>query len=380
MPDAAHFLFCVCQAGAEQAVKQELSVLRPELRFAYSRPGFVTFKSPAPLHLDEPLAAIFVRTHGRSIGPVASSEQVFAALSAICPKGQPVRLHVWERDVARPGEEPPGFRYGPAAGVVRGALVEAWPLGQYPLLDGELAEVGDWVLDVIVGGAGEPWWLGAHVHVEGRSPRPGGRIAVEMPEEAPSRAYRKLEEALVWSGAPVRPGDVAVEIGSAPGGASYALLRRGVNVYGIDPAEMDPVVLDFRGPAGNRFVHFQRPMSLVQRGDLPRELHWVLMDVNLAPQVALITARRLAARPRAALLGVLLTLKLDDWRAARHLSRLLHSIRSMGMVDVRATQLPSNRMEVFVCGLTAAGVARAGVRVRGDAELASRPASQGASR
>lgn len=377
MPDAAHFLFCVCQAGAEQAVKQELAVLRPELRFAYSRPGLVTFKSPAPLRLDEPLGAIFVRAHGRSLGPAAGPEEVFAALAKTCPEGQPVRLHVWERDVARPGEEPAGFRYGPAAEVVRGALAAAWPSGN-TLLGGEIARVGDWVLDVVVGGEGEPWWVGAHVHVEGRSPRPGGRIAVDVPEEAPSRAYRKLEEALVWSEAPVRPGDVAVEIGSAPGGASYALLRRGVNVYGIDPAEMDPVVLDFRGPADNRFVHLQRPMSLVQRGDLPRALHWVLMDVNLAPQVALITARRLAARPRGALLGVLLTLKLDDWRAARHLPRLLHSIRSMGMVDVRATQLPSNRMEVFVCGLTAAGLARRSAR--GEARPASRSAPAGASR
>jgi len=96
----------------------------------------------------------------------------------------------------------------------------------------------------------------------------------------------------------------------------------------------------------------------VQRADLPRDLHWVLMDVNLAPQVALITARRLAARPRPALLGVLLTLKLDDWRAVRHIPRLLQSIRAMGMDEVRATQLPSNRMEVFACGLTRAGLAR----------------------
>jgi hypothetical protein len=135
-------------------------------------------------------------------------------------------------------------------------------------------------------------------------------------------------------------------------------LRRGVTVYGIDPARMDPVVLDYRGDAGNRFIHLHRPMSLVQRADLPPVLHWVLMDVNLAPQVALITARRLAARPRHALHGVLLTLKLDDWRAVRHVPRLLSSIRAMGMEEVKATQLPSNRMELFVCGLTRLGLKR----------------------
>lgn len=358
MPEHSPFLFCVCQFGAEPAVKHEVAALRPELRFAYSRPGLVTFKAPAPLRPDEALPAVFVRAHGLSLGPARGVPDLHAGLARACPAGQPVRLHVWERDLARPGEEPQGFQYGPRAAAVRDLLVQTWPQEQHPLLPDELAEPGDWVLDVIVA-EGEPWWLGYHVHAPGRTPRAGGRIAVDMPPEAPSRAYRKLEEALVWSGAPVRPGDVAVEIGSAPGGASYALLRRGVTVHGIDPAAMDPVVLDFRGPAGNRFIHLHRPMSLVHRPDLPRDLHWVLMDVNLAPQVALITARRLAARPRPALLGVLLTLKLDDWRAVRHIPRLLHSIRSMGMDEVRATQLPSNRMEVFACGLTRAGLARA---------------------
>jgi 23S rRNA (cytidine2498-2'-O)-methyltransferase len=190
---------------------------------------------------------------------------------------------------------------------------------------------GDWVLDVIVAGD-EPWWLGCHI----ARPRPravaGRAHRVEMPPEAPSRAYRKLEEALIWSGAPLRAGDVAVEIGSSPGGASYALLRRGVEVHGIDPAKMAPVVLDYnKDLPGNHFVHLDRPMSLVQRSDLPTVLHWVLLDVNLAPQVALITARRLAAHPRPALLGVLLTLKLDDWKAMRHIPRFLKSISAMGM-------------------------------------------------
>lgn len=357
MPQASSFLYCICQTGAEPAVKHELAATRPELRFAYSRPGLLTFKAPGPVDPDAPLGAVFVRAYGASIGPARGPDEVFAALDRYCPEGQAVRLHVWERDISRPGEEPPGFRYGPAAAAVREALVAAWPSGQRPLLPGERAEPGDWVLDVIVA-ADEPWWLGHHRHTPARSPFPGGRISVDMPPEAPSRAYRKLEEALIWSGAPVRPGDVAVEIGSAPGGASYALLRRGLEVHGIDPAKMDPVVLDHRGPGGARFIHLQRPMSLVQRADLPLHLHWVLMDVNLAPQVALITARRLAAAPRPSLLGVLLTLKLDDWRAVRHIPRLLRSISAMGMEEVQATQLPSNRMEVFACGLTRKGLQR----------------------
>jgi hypothetical protein len=129
-------------------------------------------------------------------------------------------------------------------------------------------------------------------------------------------------------------------------------------------------------------------MSMVQRADLPTELHWVLLDVNLAPQVALITARRLAAHPRPALMGVLLTLKLDDWKAVHHVPRFLKSISSMGMLEVKATQLPSNRMELFVCGLTKRGLERphraversAGARRRGVGLAATQRLSPAATR
>jgi len=358
-PATTSFLFCVCQTGAEGAVAEELAGSRPTLRRAFARPGLITFKDTAgEVAPDIRLGAVFVRAFGASIGAAADIPALVDAVRRFCPEGQAVRLHVWERDVSRPGEEPPGHQYGLQAAEVRARIEAAWADTGRALLPGARAEDGDWVLDVIVAGD-EPWWLGCHIHGPEHGPWPGSRIAVEMPPEAPSRAYRKLEEALIWSGAPLRAGDVAVEIGSSPGGASYALLRRGVEVHGIDPAKMAPVVLDFnKDQPGNHFVHLDRPMSMVQRSDLPAVLHWVLLDVNLAPQVALIAARRLAARPRGALLGVLLTLKLDDWKAIRHIPRFLNSVSAMGMTLVKATQLPSNRMEVFVCGLTEKGVAR----------------------
>jgi hypothetical protein len=73
----------------------------------------------------------------------------------------------------------------------------------------------------------------------------------EHPSEFPSRAYLKLEEALRWAGEMilVRSGDTALEIGSAPGGGAYALLERGLQVYGVDPSprgrEHAPVVAKY---------------------------------------------------------------------------------------------------------------------------------------
>lgn len=373
---AGSFLYCACQAGAEAALKLAVREEHPLLRPAFGRPGLVTFKAPSPvpaaaLRVASPLARVW----GLSLGPARGVDELLAALegaaaaeamqSLLAREGEPLRLHVWERDRWQPGHEPPGFAYGPAAAAVRAAIEAAWSPdvagGRAPsraLAASEAAEVGDLVLDVVLGEEGEPWLVGLRRRRADEVAYPGGRIPVPRPAWVPSRAYFKLEEALAWSRAPVRAGDVAVELGSAPGGASWALLQRGLEVHGIDNAEMDPRVLEHRGPGNNRFVHHHCLMGQVQRSDLPRTLHWVLCDVNLAPQVAFQTIRRMVARPRRSLCGVLLTLKLDTWKAMRHLPRWRTQIEAMGMVEHGITQLPSNRLELFAYGLTAAGAAR----------------------
>ena len=69
MPD---FLFVTCQIGAEQAVKGELARRWPGFRFAFSRPGFLTFKLPDEHGLadDFDLESVFARAYGFSLGSV----------------------------------------------------------------------------------------------------------------------------------------------------------------------------------------------------------------------------------------------------------------------------------------------------------------------
>src|SRR5882724_9885224 len=63
-----HFVFVSCQPGAEPALKDELAREHPEFRFAFSRPGFVTFKSPNDLKPDFELRSVFARAYGLSLG------------------------------------------------------------------------------------------------------------------------------------------------------------------------------------------------------------------------------------------------------------------------------------------------------------------------
>ena len=72
MPDTPAHLFTTCQVGAEGALKAELGRTWPGFRFAFSRPGFVTFKLPDACGLadDFDLRSVFARTYGFCLGRV----------------------------------------------------------------------------------------------------------------------------------------------------------------------------------------------------------------------------------------------------------------------------------------------------------------------
>ena len=169
-----------------------------------------------------------------------------------------------------------------------------------------------------------------------------------LPEGAPSRAYAKIEEAIVFSQLPVAAGQVAVEIGAAPGGAVMALARRGLTVVAVDPGELAPQVLALPG-----VTHLPIKVGALRWEQLPDRVDWLLLDVNLAPQVALHEIARLMPKLRDTLRGAVLTLKLNDWNFVDELPKLVERIRQLGFADVRLRHLPSNRREICAIALVA---------------------------
>ena len=88
--------------------------------------------------------------------------------------------------------------------------------GRAPLVANAPAESGERVLDCVLLEPAE-WWIGWHRARAISSRWPGGLFLQPLPEDAISRAYIKLAEALAWSALPLRRGDTAVEIGCALG-------------------------------------------------------------------------------------------------------------------------------------------------------------------
>ncbi|MEO5971416.1 MAG: SAM-dependent methyltransferase [Bdellovibrionia bacterium] len=359
------FIFVVCQIGAEPALKKEIARDHPELRFAYSKPGFLTFKKvEGKMDLQFALRSVFARAYGISLGavPSASGDLEIAAIVQFAHElreshtGSGFRLHLWERDQHPPGESPLGFQPGAIAQEFKIKLMAHSPeLFANP----EKAEPGDIVLDLVALDK-ESLWMGAHMHSVIHSPWPGGAFPISLPDDSPSRAYLKLEESLnwagQWAGSPTRAGDTAVEIGSAPGGASFALLQRGLRVVGIDPAEMDPKIL--RNP---NFLHFQRPVASIPREELPESIQWLLLDMNVEPRISLFAVDRLVSRMKDSVLGVILTIKLNRWEIADEIPMMLAHVREMGMVRVKAAQLSHHRQEIVIFGLTRKGTVRKGI-------------------
>lgn len=338
------FVWVTHQVAATRWLKAELAERAPHLRFAFARPGLTTFRVDGP----PPTGAVtmptaFARAWGVSLG----RGQVPEVLAALTPGAPPVRLHVFERDRDQPVDEQDPAERGARAAAVAASLRAAAPPGAFH--DDERARPGDRVLDVIVPHGhdpDEPWLIGAHDHDATHGPWPGGVTHVPPPPEAPSRAWCKIEEALRWADLEPAPGEIAVELGAAPGGASYAMLVRGVEVHGVDPGEIHPDVRGFAGPHGNRFVHHHLPAAEVPRGALPRRYQWLLNDVNLAPMVAMKYIERFVALAHGGLKGAVLTLKLNDDGVVAALPRLRERIGKLGARQVRITQLPSHRSEV----------------------------------
>lgn len=322
------FLFTLCHPGSEATLKRELAARAPALKPSFSRPGVVTFKSPDELGPDVALAPAFARRWGVSLGMAADPGAVSALLAPLGAKR--LRLHVAARV---PDED---------AGTTARWLDDLTTRLGSRVLAGARAARGDLCLDVLTA-AGEPAVVGAHTHGPAHSAWPGATPPIDLPADIPSRAYAKLEEALDWAGLTPKRGERALELGAAPGGATYALLRRGLSVIGVDTGAMAPVVTAFE-----TFRHLAVAAGGVELATLPRDVAWFLGDMNLAPQVAVRTMRRFVPPLRPSLRGAILTLKMNDATAEASLPKLLGQLAEWKLGTPRVTQLPSNRREVCV--------------------------------
>jgi 23S rRNA (cytidine2498-2'-O)-methyltransferase len=365
------FAFVVCQQATESCIKQHWVEPDRPFRLAFSRPGLITFKvlphlesiangvdakgsratecpegSPGQtVSIDLPSHPL-IRLSGWVLGQVRGTLADEMADQVLDLGGDDWQaLHVFSRDSAMPGED--GFEPGqcPLAEAIGLQLRNKWLARNWrsDIAVNQPCAAGSRVLDVVLV---EPnhWIVGYHwVESENiASSWPGGAYSLELPDAAISRAYLKMAEAVAWSQLPIRSGDAVVEIGSAPGGAAQRLLDMGLVVTGVDPAEMDPSLLEHP-----RFTHWRSKSMAVKRKKYS-QFRWLTADANVAPNYTLDSVQDIVTYPTSRFEGLLLTLKLSDYRLLDHLEEYLARIRSWNFRRVQARQLSHNRRELCV--------------------------------
>jgi 23S rRNA (cytidine2498-2'-O)-methyltransferase len=149
-----------------------------------------------------------------------------------------------------------------------------------------------------------------------------------------------MAAALEWADLPLRAGERAVELGASPGGASQALLDRGLEVIGIDPAEIHPDVL-----AHPKFTHFRKRTHEVRRREF-RKTRWLFADMNVAPQYTLDAVDGIVTFPETDVRGMILTLKLPTWELAEQIPAFAERVRGWGFARIRCAQLAAHRQEI----------------------------------
>ncbi len=359
-----HFLYTVCQRGAEGALKREMDLRLPGAKLAFSRPGFVTFKLAEACTQPErfKLPAAFARAWGFPLGKVSGShaqqlaEQVWQlpAVEQFLASTPIGALHVWQRDAAMPGRR--GFQPGPTplAEEVEQTIRSRSPIESLRSDSNQGHSAGQaerqpaprnrWVLDVVLVQPSE-WWIGCHLAADRTACWPGGVLPIALPPYAVSRAYLKMEEALRWSALPIAHGEHCLDLGCAPGGTSQVLLEHGLHVLGVDPAEVADVVAEHP-----RFTHLRRRSIDIPKRQL-RGIQWLVADVNATPCYTLDAAEAIATQPQSTIRGMVLTLKFTDWKLTDELPQYVERVRKWGYRDVRTRQLAHNRQELCLVAL-----------------------------
>ncbi|MFH1970356.1 MAG: SAM-dependent methyltransferase [Verrucomicrobiota bacterium] len=110
--------------------------------------------------------------------------------------------------------------------------------------------------------------------------RPGGVHRMRFDAKAPSRSYLKIEEVFERMGAAPAPGQRVVDLGAAPGGWSYAFLKRGCRVLAVDNG---PLKLKSLGNAGGSLTHLRENGIPFMPPPAWLPLDWMVSDMLIPP-------------------------------------------------------------------------------------------------
>lgn len=255
-----------CRPGFEPECAAEV---RDSARAAMVGHGVVTVEAPALPPLAE---LVFARQAFRQVAELMlpAGDRIDAIVKALTPHAGPVNYILLEHPDSDAGRELAGFlrKFTPPllSALTKGAFPrEAGAPRRLHLLFSDSRHVR---IGFSAGGEG--------------SPLQNGILRLKFPREAPSRSTLKLEEALQLlldereRETALRPGLAAVDLGAAPGGWTWQMVRRHIRVTAVDNGSMQAALLD------SGLVEHRREDGFRYRPAKPVE--WLLCDMVEQPR------------------------------------------------------------------------------------------------
>lgn len=332
---SSEFFYTTCAYGAETALKNEILRLNPEIKPGFFKKGFVTFQFPRKLKGDFQLPVIFARAFGLSHKLIKIADQNYKELDHEIKLlrdqlGKEAVIHVFKRERYKTAEKVDLALLG---------LVSELRKKHQP----QKLKEGTPVIDLVALEENEIF-VGWHFHHDGHTNFIGGDPELVLPENAPSRAYLKIAEAFLRVKPMIKANQTVMDVGCAPGGASYFFLENKLNVIGVDSADMDDFISkNYK----NKFYHLQKPISHVTIEDLVLPIDWLAVDMNVKPAILMMELKKLIPKlPQ--LFGAFITMKMPDVQSYEEIPKLLKQIKKLGFNSVQAVQLVSNKQEIFV--------------------------------
>jgi 23S rRNA (cytidine2498-2'-O)-methyltransferase len=181
------------------------------------------------------------------------------------------------------------------------------------------------------------------------SPWPGGIPRLKFPRGAPSRSTLKLEEAFLvlldddererW----LKPAKTPLDLGAAPGGWTWQLVRRSIRTIAIDNGPMDAALME------SGIVEHRRTDGF--RYQPPRTVDWLVCDMVEQPRrIAELVARWLAQGAcRRTIFNLKLPMKKRYDEVQLCFGIVRDAVAAAGHdLDLRAKQLYHDREEITV--------------------------------
>ncbi len=342
----SHFAWFSVNAGSEKHLIDEIRGRFPQWRFAYSRPGMVTFRLPYPMSAEEcffytPFFA-FARRWGVS-WEHGSFEHIVEFLKQFKNSGH-WQIHFWEQELL-------GFDDDIMKTLGQFLVQETKATLNQPPSPGPLVHMIRILRD--------EFWLSiqyfgpSHVGGVGGGPWPESNLNEPIFSPPISRAYHKIKSSWAILSPSERRGHW-VELGCSPGGAFQFLGEQQNKVTGIDPGKIDERILNFfveKNPQSFHFLNVSaqnlNPQSLQsQLGSVD----WLAIDMNLSVKQSLSYSEAII-REFSSLKGIIYTFKISHPDMIQQLPGIQMRLKDYGFPYQLSFQWVSHRKEFLQLAL-----------------------------